>query len=232
MMRHAATLLVACSLGLTLGACAGTSRFDGGFQPSSRVSSQPVYQAPLPATPAPVSAPVTAQPLPPIGGAPAPTQVSTLPGATPPDDPLFRPSPPPTAATTGSTTPPEVPTLGGAGRVATLGDGSQGAGRSGSARSGPVSSRDGVIGGWTAREVTGGTCRVMLSSSPALDLYRASAGNCQNKEIQKVTAWDYRDGEVYLYQPGGAVAARLRVNDGASMSGAVARSGAGLSLSR
>jgi hypothetical protein len=95
-----------------------------------------------------------------------------------------------------------------------------------------VASRDGVIGGWTAREATGGTCRVQLSSSPALDLYRASAGSCQNKELQKVTAWDFRDGEVYLYQPGGAVAARLRVNDGGSMSGAVARSGAGLSLSR
>jgi hypothetical protein len=187
--------------------------------------SGPVYQTPAPAYPS-VNSTVTAEPLPPVPGAPSQTtttlQGGTLPGATPPVDPLFSPSPPPVAAQ-----PQEPATLGGGGRVATLGEGSQG-GR----RSGPVASRDGVIGGWTAREATGGTCRVQLSSSPALDLYRASAGNCQNKELQKVTAWDFRDGEVYLYQPGGAVAARLRVNDGGSMSGAVARSGAGLSLSR
>lgn len=111
--------------------------------------------------------------------------------------------------------------------MATLGERSTPSGRSGS-----VSSRDGVIGGWTAREATGGNCKVTLSSSPALDLYRASAANCTNKELQKVTAWDYRDGEVYLYQPGGAVAARMRVNDGSSLSGSIARSGAGLSMSR
>jgi hypothetical protein len=89
-----------------------------------------------------------------------------------------------------------------------------------------------VIGGWTAREANGTSCKVTLSSSPALDLYRASASACANKELQKVTGWDYRDGEVYLYQPGGAVAARMRVNDGSSLSGAIARSGAGLNLSR
>jgi hypothetical protein len=46
-----------------------------------------------------------------------------------------------------------------------------------------------------------------------------------------VTAWDYRDGEVYLYQPGGAVAARLR-SSGGDMQGALAKSGAPLALSR
>jgi hypothetical protein len=212
-----------CLAGAALSACAGTNRFDGGFRPASQISSAPIYQAPAPGGPPPASnAPVTAEPLPPVAGAPAPQATTTLPGAAPPVDPLFSPSPPPATAQ-----PQEPATLGGGGRVATLGEGSQG-GR----RSGPVASRDGVIGGWTAREATGGTCRVQLSSSPALDLYRASAGSCQNKELQKVTAWDFRDGEVYLYQPGGAVAARLRVNDGGSMSGAVARSGAGLSLSR
>jgi hypothetical protein len=212
-----------CLAGAALSACAGTNRFDGGFRPASQVTSGPLYQTPAPAYPS-VNSSVTAAPLPPVPGAPSQTatiQGGTLPGASPTVDPLFSPSPPPVAS------PQEPATLGGGGRVATLGEGSQG-GR----RSGPVASRDGVIGGWTAREATGGTCRVQLSSSPALDLYRASAGSCQNKELQKVTAWDFRDGEVYLYQPGGAVAARLRVNDGGSMSGAVARSGAGLSLSR
>jgi hypothetical protein len=223
------TLILAMAAGLS--ACAGTSRFDGGFRPASQVSSGPVYQTPVTAGLPPASnAPVTAEPLPPVPGAPSQTattlQGGTAPGVSPQADPLFSPSPPPVAAQ-----PQEPATLGGGGRVATLGAGS-GEGSQGGRRSGPVASRDGVIGGWTAREATGGTCRVQLSSSPALDLYRASAGNCQNKELQKVTAWDFRDGEVYLYQPGGAVAARLRVNDGGSMSGAVARSGAGLSLSR
>lgn len=114
---------------------------------------------------------------------------------------------------------------GGGREIATLGGGS-------STGRGPVSSRDGVVGGWTAREATGGSCRVTLSSTPALDLYRANASGCANRELQKVTAWDYREGEVYLYQPGGSVAARLRVSDGSSLAGVIARSGANLSMTR
>jgi hypothetical protein len=93
------------------------------------------------------------------------------------------------------------------------------------------SGRSSVVGGWTAREATGGTCRVQLSSSPALDLYKASASGCANRDLARVTAWDYREGEVYLYQPGGAVAARLRPSGG-SMDGVLAKSGAPLVLSR
>ena len=61
---------------------------------------------------------------------------------------------------------------------------------------------------------SGGSCRIQLSSSPALDLYRASASGCSNQDLSRVNAWDYRDGEVYLYQTGGAVAARLRGSSG------------------
>lgn len=93
------------------------------------------------------------------------------------------------------------------------------------------SGRSGMVGGWTARDATGTTCRVQLSSSPALDLYKASAAGCANKDLARVSAWDYRDGEVYLYQPGGAVAARLR-SSGGDMQGALAKSGAPLALSR
>jgi hypothetical protein len=93
------------------------------------------------------------------------------------------------------------------------------------------SGRSAMVGGWTAREATGTTCRVQLSSSPALDLYRASATGCANKDLARITAWDYRDGEVYLYQSGGAVAARLN-SSGGGMSGALAKSGAPLTLSR
>ena len=91
-------------------------------------------------------------------------------------------------------------------------------------------SRSAVVGGWTAREAAG-SCRVQLSSSPALDLYRASTSGCANRDLGRVNAWDFRDGEVYLYQPGGAVAARLRPSGGA-MEGVLAKSGAPLSLSR
>jgi hypothetical protein len=93
------------------------------------------------------------------------------------------------------------------------------------------SSRSAMVGGWTAREATGTTCRVQLSSSPALDLYRASATGCGNKDLARITAWDYREGEVYLYQSGGAVAARLRTSGG-GMEGALAKSGAPLTLTR
>lgn len=91
-------------------------------------------------------------------------------------------------------------------------------------------SRSAVVGAWTAREAAG-SCRVQLSSSPALDLYKAAATGCANRDLGRVTAWDFRDGEVYLYQPGGAVAARLRPSGGA-LEGVLAKSGAPLSLSR
>jgi hypothetical protein len=92
-------------------------------------------------------------------------------------------------------------------------------------------SRASSVGGWTARDATGATCRVNLSSAPALDLYRATSSGCVNSDLARVTAWDYRSGEVYLYQPGGAVAARLRSAEG-SLSGVLAKSGAPLTLTR
>jgi hypothetical protein len=91
--------------------------------------------------------------------------------------------------------------------------------------------RSSVVGGWTAKDATGATCRVSLSSAPALDLYKASSSGCANKDLGRVTAWDYRDGEVYLYQPGGTVAARLRSGGGA-LDGVLSKSGAPLTLAR
>ena len=73
---------------------------------------------------------------------------------------------------------------------------------------------------------------MQLSSAPTLDLYRASSSGCANRDLQKITAWDYRDGEVYLYQQGGTVAARLRATSGNALDGAVTKSGAALSLNR
>ena len=92
------------------------------------------------------------------------------------------------------------------------------------------SGRSAYVGAWTAREASG-SCRVQLSSTPSLDLYKASASGCANKDLARITAWDYRDGEVYLYQPGGAVAARLRTGGG-GLEGVIAKSGAPLTLGR
>jgi hypothetical protein len=205
---------------LMLTACAGSQRFvSAGYAPQAY--GQPTLQ---PAPPI-ESAPVTSQPLPPPGGYPAAPTQGALP---PPQDPFYEPAP---AAPQISTPPPvdrpsEVPTLrGGGGPIATLGAGA-------SSSRGAVTSRDGIIGNWTAREATGSSCRVQLSSAPSLDLYRANASGCANRDLQKVNAWDFRDGEVYLYQQGGSVVARLRAGDGGAMNGAVTKSGAALSLSR
>ncbi|MBB3904940.1 AprI/Inh family metalloprotease inhibitor [Methylobacterium brachythecii] len=90
--------------------------------------------------------------------------------------------------------------------------------------------RSSVVGGWTATDANG-SCRVSLTSSPTLDLYRATTSGCANKDLAKVSAWDFRDGEVYLYQSGGTVAARLK-QAGGSLDGALSKSGASLSLAR
>lgn len=89
--------------------------------------------------------------------------------------------------------------------------------------------RSSVVGSWNATDAAG-SCKVSLSSTPSLDLYKASAAGCGNKDLAKVSAWDFRDGEVYLYQPGGTVTARLRQAGGGL--GALSKSGAQLSMAR
>ncbi len=93
------------------------------------------------------------------------------------------------------------------------------------------SGRSAVVGSYTARDAGGATCRISLSSAPSLDLYKASSTGCTNKDLGRVTAWDFREGEVYLYQPGGSVAARLR-GAGGELAGVLAKSGAPLTLTR
>ena len=90
--------------------------------------------------------------------------------------------------------------------------------------------RSSVVGAWNATDAAG-NCKVSLSSTPSLDLYKASAAGCGNKDLAKVSAWDFRDGEVYLYQPGGTVTARLR-QAGGGLEGALSKSGAQLSMAR
>ena len=90
--------------------------------------------------------------------------------------------------------------------------------------------RTGLTGSWAARDGAGGSCRVLLSGSPSLDLYKASASACANKDLAKVNAWELRDGEIYLYSAG-AVVARLQAQ-GRTASGALVRSGAPITMSR
>jgi Protease inhibitor Inh len=96
--------------------------------------------------------------------------------------------------------------------------------------SGPPS-RTAVTGNWTAREAAGGSCRVVLTSVATLDLYRASTTGCQSRELQRVNAWELRGDEVYLYEPGGGVTARLK-QSGRNFEGAAARTGAPITLSK
>ena len=90
--------------------------------------------------------------------------------------------------------------------------------------------RNSVTGNWNVREASG-SCRITLSSSPRLDLYGASTSGCQSRDLQRVTAWELRGEEVYLYEPGGGVAARLKAK-GRSMDGTIAKTGAPIGLSK
>jgi len=213
---------------LALTACAGSQRFTG-------TPMNPPYagQPALPSAPPVVSAPIQSEPLPPPGGYPAApggypsASAAPSPGGLPPQqDPFFDPNAGAPPAQGQALPPTGQPGLRGS-------DGSQVAGLGAApAAPRPSASRDNVVGGWNAREATGGSCRIQLSSTPTLDLYRASSSGCTNKDLQRISAWDYRDGEVYLYQQGGTVAARLRATSGNALDGAVTKSGAALSLNR
>ncbi|MCF4128747.1 AprI/Inh family metalloprotease inhibitor [Methylobacterium sp. SyP6R] len=204
MPRQILCTVAALALAASAGACS-SSRFDTGLNASARPVGRPAR--PLPPEepdlgPGLSSGPVTSAPLAPPPGASAAPVVAN------PSGPIMaEPSPPPPVQQQASIAPPPPPPV-----VASGG-------------------RSAVVGGWTAKDATGASCRVTLASTPALDLYKASSAGCANKDLAKVTAWDYRDGEVYLYQPGGTVAARLRPAGGA-MDGALSKSGAPLAMVR
>lgn len=220
------TIPVLFLLAPLLAACETSSRlppFSNPFGGSDRVGARPA-PAPSPridAVPtepvqsAPLPAPVTRQDLAPPPGMPAEPQLAqqmpslpTTPGVTPGTaTPGTTPNDP---VKTAKVEPPKVP-----------------------ADDAPVArpTQSSVTGNWNAREATGGSCKVTLSSSPKLDLYNASTSGCQSKDLQRVTAWELRGEDVYLYEPGGAVAARLKAG-GRSMNGALAKTGAPVTLSK
>lgn len=217
-MTRPKPLILAGIAALALAGCQGSGRFDsfGGGRPQATA---PVRPAPL--LPAP-TAPVQSAPLPPIGGQPpvagglppiGSTQpIGTSEAALPREAPEQRIDPAPETAPIEQTRPPQV------------------AARPEPRPSGPPS-RTSVTGNWTAREAAGGSCRVTLSSVPTLDLYRASTAGCQSRELKAVNAWELRGDEVYLYETGGGVAARLK-QSGGGFQGSAARTGAPITLAK
>ena len=84
-------------------------------------------------------------------------------------------------------------------------------------------------GTWKA-SVGSASCRVQLSSVPALDLYRASTQGCSSDVLKTVNAWSIRDNEVVLFSRG-QVIARLSGAE-AALSGTLNGSGSELTMTR
>jgi len=223
-----------------LAACEGSTRFGGFDRPmgsQTRVAAQP---APIVAAPTPE---VRSEPLPPPPGARvAQGGVSAGPNGTGINDgPITGGVTPglPDAGTTvpigpgvgggvpDTTTPPPLRDVGP--RTGTTRIASRDPGPTGPA---PAPTRTGVTGNWTARESAGGSCKVTLSSAPALDLYKASSSGCGSRELQRISAWELRGDEVYLYEPGGGVAARLKQSGAQRFEGAAAKTGAPITLGK
>ncbi len=88
-----------------------------------------------------------------------------------------------------------------------------------------------LTGGWSVAQGSGSKCRLTLSNSPALDLYKAQTTGC-GTGLTKVNAWELRGDEIYLYEQGGGVAARLKQTGNSSFNGSTAKSGAPVSISK
>ncbi len=93
----------------------------------------------------------------------------------------------------------------------------------------PSSSR--LTGGWSVVQGSGAKCRLVLSNSPALDLYKAQTSGCA-AGLTKVNAWELRGDEIYLYEQGGGVAARLKQAGNQKFNGATTKSGAPVSIAK
>jgi hypothetical protein len=213
--------------GLTVAAalmagCQGSGRFTdfgGSPQPQAAAPSRPPPLQPAP------TAPVQSAPLPPIASQNLPPPASGLPpiGSTVPIETPDGGSPRPSVRPQSPIDPPADPPPARPPQVAA---------RPEPAPPAPApTTRTSVTGNWTAREAAGGSCRVTLSSVPTLDLYKASTSGCQSRELKGVNAWELRGEEVYLYESGGGVAARLR-KAGSGFEGSASRTGAQVTLSK
>jgi Protease inhibitor Inh len=235
--HHLVTILILTS---GLAACEGSGRlgeFGSGIGRQATVPADPPPRQQT-FTPAPMGRvststlpPVTSQPLPPTAPS-APPASSGLPpaGSSVPIDPTpSRPAAPnpslPNPATPNVAEPIVAPPV----APAPTQTASRPPEPTSAASAAP--SRTSVTGNWTAKEAAGRSCKVTLSGTPTLDLYKASSAGCQSKELQRVNAWELRGDEVYLYEPGGGIAARLK-KAGSNFEGSASKTGAPVTLSK
>jgi len=86
-----------------------------------------------------------------------------------------------------------------------------------------------LTGRWTAQE-NGSSCRLLLSSTPSLDLYKASTSDCKSKALQNINSWSYREDALVLYSRGNVV---LRLQgDGSAFKGKLGDQGTSVTLIR
>jgi hypothetical protein len=228
-MKIRGPLVAAALLALGLAGCDTSGRFsDGGglgrqalAAPAPPLRNQTFTPAPTARVESSPLPPLVSQPLPPstnenaaLGGLPpVGSSVSIDPEIAPPAPrPVATPVAPPVAA-------PAAPQQVASARPEPAPQGTA------------APTRTGVTGNWTAKEAAGGSCRMTLSSAPTLDLYKASSAGCQSRELQRVSAWELRGEEIYLYEPGGGVAARLK-QSGRNFEGTSAKTGAPVTLSK
>jgi hypothetical protein len=212
---------------LALGACESSSRLgsllpDDGFRTAQRANPP----APAPLTPAPTGE-VESSALPPPGGG-TDAALSPPPAGQPPYYPGQAPNPGTVATAPGAYPAAPPPNVAGAnpGLPAPRNTASVGPTQPAAAPS-----RTALIGNWSVAEAAGNKCRITLSSAPKLDLYGAGTSGCQNKDLQRVNAWELAGSEVILYEPGGGVVARLR-QSGGGYAGSTTKSGAPVTLSK
>jgi len=219
--RFSAKAGLALPLVLTLAACESSSRL-GSLMPGGGGYASPARTAPAaapaPLTPAPSST-VESSSLPPPPGASTATADPQSPAAGPGQG-ATNGAAPGANPTPGLNAPGNAPRVNPP-QVATT-----------PAAPAPAPTQSRLVGNWSVAESSGSTCRITLSSAPKLDLYGAGTAGCQSKELQRVNAWELAGSEVILYEPGGGVVARLRQAGAQSYSGATAKSGAPVTLSK
>ncbi|MGL5446392.1 MAG: AprI/Inh family metalloprotease inhibitor [Rhabdaerophilum sp.] len=210
-------LVLAAIATLALAACESSQRL-GSFLPGSSVrAASPAAPAPLTAAPGSDASTEDLPPPPGSGGQVAALPPPAVPAAPAPNFPQAPPTPATPSPGGVATAPGNLPPP----RTAPI------------APSAPAAAptRTGVTGNWSLTEGAGNRCRLTLSSAPKLDLYGAGTTGCSARELQRVNAWELAGSEVILYEPGGAVVARLR-QAGDGYSGVSTRSGAPISMSK
>ncbi|WP_369347056.1 AprI/Inh family metalloprotease inhibitor [Bosea sp. LC85] len=94
----------------------------------------------------------------------------------------------------------------------------------------PASSPSAYAGAWRAVDASGKACRVQLSTTSSIDLYKASVSGCAGSPLQSVNLWSFSGGNVALYSRE-RVVARLSGQE-ASLSGSVESGGGSLRMTR